>query len=118
MSTRMRVLGGVTIRRVVTTQGRATRLTGAQVHPLCADLHALLAFPSLRVLDARNRLDVGTRFLRHDPLLLLESAAADCGSTPLRSHSLHSANRLRPPTPQADADSVSVLKNASRSSLI
>jgi len=44
MSTRVCVLGGVAIRRVVTTQGRVTRLTGAQVHPLCADLHALLAF--------------------------------------------------------------------------
>jgi len=69
MSTRVRMLGGVAIRRVVTTQGRATRLTRAQVHPSCADLHALFAFPSLRVFDTRNGLDMDTRFVRHDPLL-------------------------------------------------
>jgi len=63
------MLGGVAIRRVVTTQRRAARLTGAQVHPLGADLHALFAFPSLRVFDARNRLDMYTRFVRHDALL-------------------------------------------------
>jgi hypothetical protein len=69
MSTRVCVLGRVAIRRIITTQGRATRLTRAEVHPSCADLHTLFAFPSLRVFDARNRLDVGTRFVAHDSLL-------------------------------------------------
>src|SRR2546422_3104664 len=71
MSTRVRVLRGVTIRRVVTTQRRATRLTGPQMHPSRADLHAFFAFSPLRMFDTRNRLYVSASFFNHDffPLL-------------------------------------------------
>ena len=69
MFTSLRVLRGVTIRRVVTTQRRAARLTGPQMHPSRADLHALFAFSPLRMFDSRNRLYVRTSFFSHDFLL-------------------------------------------------
>ena len=71
MSARVRVLRGVAIRRVVTTQRPATRLTCPQMNPLSADLHALFAFSPLRMFDARNRRYVRASFLNHDLLLLL-----------------------------------------------
>ena len=69
MSARARVLCGVAIRRVVTAQRRATRLTRPEMHPLGADLHTFFAFPALRMCDGRNRFDMGAGFLGHSSLL-------------------------------------------------
>ena len=69
MSARVRVLCGVTIRRVITAQRRGARLTRPQMDPLCADLHALFAFPPLRMFDSLNRSYVRAAFLRHHRLL-------------------------------------------------
>jgi hypothetical protein len=71
MSTRVRVLRGMAIWRVVTTQRRVARLTRPQMDPLRADLYALFALPPLRMLDARNRVDMGAGFVSHNPLLYL-----------------------------------------------
>ena len=56
MSARLRMLRGVMIRRVVTTQRRATCLTGSQMQPAVPDFYALFTFPKLRMFDARNRI--------------------------------------------------------------
>jgi hypothetical protein len=45
MLCRQRMLGCVTIRRVVAAQGCPTLLAGPQVNPTRADFHALLANP-------------------------------------------------------------------------
>jgi len=69
MCARVRVLSGVAIRRVVTTQGRAACLTRTQMNPLCADLHALFALPPLGMFDCLNRPYVRASFLSHHLLL-------------------------------------------------
>jgi hypothetical protein len=71
MVTRVRVLRGMAIWRVVTTQRRVARLTRPQMDPLRADLYALFALPPVRMLDARNRVDMGAGFVSHNPLLYL-----------------------------------------------
>jgi hypothetical protein len=71
MSARVRVFRGVVIRRVVTTQRPATRLTCPQMDPLSADLHALFALPTLRMFNGSNRRYVRASFLNHHLLLLL-----------------------------------------------
>jgi hypothetical protein len=45
------MFAGVTVRRAVAAERNAARLTSAQMDPLCADLHALLAFAALRLFD-------------------------------------------------------------------
>ena len=65
MSLGVRVRRGVTIRRIVTAQSRTARLTRPQMDPLCADLHALFAFPPLRVFDAGNRAYMRASFSSH-----------------------------------------------------
>jgi hypothetical protein len=47
----VRVFGGMPVRRAITAERHATRLAGAQMDPLCADLHAFFAFEALRLLD-------------------------------------------------------------------
>ena len=55
----------VTVGRTVTAQGEAALLTGAEMHPPCADLHTLLALMPLRTLDSGDSGDVGAGFSRH-----------------------------------------------------
>ena len=64
MSTRIRVFGGVAIRRVVTTVSATTCLAGPQMQPLRTNLHALRTLSALWVFDARNRFNVTAGF-RH-----------------------------------------------------
>ena len=45
------MFAGVTIRRAVAAERNAARLTSAQMNPVRPDLHALLAFPALRLFD-------------------------------------------------------------------
>jgi hypothetical protein len=47
----MSVFAGVTIWRAIAAQRHATLLTCPQMNPVCADLHAFLAFAALRLLD-------------------------------------------------------------------
>ena len=58
------VLGGVAIRRIVTTKRRPALLTGAQVDPLAADFHTLHALSSFRVLNGRNRAEMRAALIR------------------------------------------------------
>src|SRR5205814_8944484 len=58
MPARARMLGGVAVRRVVTTQGGAALLAGPQVNPPGADFHALLALAAFRVFHGANRADM------------------------------------------------------------
>ena len=54
MSTRVRVLSGVAIWRVVTTKGHTARLTSPQMNPAVSDFDALFAFSARWVLDLGN----------------------------------------------------------------
>jgi hypothetical protein len=56
----VRVLGGMTIRRAVATEGDAACLTSPQMNPVVADLHAFFAFAALRPFDRSDRGDVST----------------------------------------------------------
>lgn|SRR6266540_1484141 len=69
MFARVRVLCGMTIRRVVTAERRGARLTRPQMDPLCADLHALFALTPLRMFDSLNRSYVRAAFPSHHCLL-------------------------------------------------
>ena len=68
MPRRARVLRRVSVGRVVATMRAAAFLTGAKMNPCAANLDALLAFPSLWVLDAGNGIDVDTTLIGHDIL--------------------------------------------------
>ena len=59
MAGRVRVFAGVAIRRTVATKSHAAFLAGPQVDPIAADLHALLAFKTVRPLDRFDSFDVG-----------------------------------------------------------
>ena len=61
----MRVLGGVTIRRGVATEGDAACLTSPQMNPVVADLHAFFAFAALRPFDRCDRVEMRTASVRH-----------------------------------------------------
>src|SRR5215468_3264756 len=71
MPARPGVRARVSMGRVITAQGRAAGLTGAQVHPLGADLHAFGALaPPVRQPHPLDRREVradarGQRRLRH-----------------------------------------------------
>jgi hypothetical protein len=69
------MFAGVPIRRAVTAQGNATLLTGAEMDPLCADLHALSAFANLRLFDGRDRVEMRAGTIAHLRLLLFEAAS-------------------------------------------
>ena len=55
----VRVLAGVPIRRAVAAERNPTRLTRAQMNPVCADLHARFAFAALRTFYRPNRFEMG-----------------------------------------------------------
>ena len=48
----------VLVRRRIATERDAARLTGSQVHPLRADLHALFTLVSLRRFDGADSLNM------------------------------------------------------------
>ena len=54
MAGRLRVFAGVLVWRTVATQCDAALLTGAQMHPLRADLHALRTFAMIGVFDRHD----------------------------------------------------------------
>ena len=64
------MLRGVLVGGVVAAASRSTFLTHSEVDPLCADLHAFFAFPSLGMLYGFDRFDIsaaagaGTQFCR------------------------------------------------------
>ncbi len=60
-----RMSGCVAIRRIVTAQRRPALLTNSQMHPLGADLDALLTLSAFGVLNARNRFEMGTGNFGH-----------------------------------------------------
>jgi hypothetical protein len=66
MPRRASVLCRVTVGRVVATMRATALLTGTEMNPCSADLDALLAFPSLRVLDAGDRGNVDATLIGHD----------------------------------------------------
>ena len=68
MPRRARVLRCVTVGRVVATMRAAALLTGTEMNPGCADLDALLAFPSFRVLDAGDSVNVDATLIGHGTL--------------------------------------------------
>src|SRR2546425_1107690 len=66
------MLRGVAVGRVVAAERGAALLTRSEMHPVPADLHALVTHPPLRLLDRRNRGQVRTGSNRRHacPLLL------------------------------------------------
>ena len=70
MSARVRVLRGVAIWRVVTTQSSVAFLTNAQVNPLATGLHALFAFAAFRVPDCGDRGNMSAHAGGHDVILV------------------------------------------------
>src|SRR5881398_202869 len=65
MSGRTRMHGGMTVGGAVAAQGGAALLARAQMDPLCADLHALGAFPALGVPHRGDRSEMGTAGVGH-----------------------------------------------------
>jgi hypothetical protein len=65
MFTRARMLGGVLIRRVIATAGRAAFLADPEMNPTSADFHALIALTILRVFDGCDDTDVRTSCVWH-----------------------------------------------------
>jgi hypothetical protein len=47
----VRVLARMVVWRAIATERNSTRLTGPQMDPLRADLHAFFAFAALRLFD-------------------------------------------------------------------
>src|SRR5262249_46271711 len=79
-----RVLARVAIGRRVATERAAARLARAQMHPPCANLHALVALIVLRMLDRGDAFQVFTTTVCH-----VNSFRARTGSTargPRRPH--------------------------------
>ena len=66
MPRRASVLRRVTVGRVVATMRTPALLTRTKMNPRSADLDALLAFTSFRVLDAGNRINVDAILIGHD----------------------------------------------------
>ena len=54
----LRVFAGVTVRRAIAAKRHAARLTGAQMDPGCANLHALGALANFRLLDRFNSIEM------------------------------------------------------------
>src|SRR3954463_5084951 len=77
---RMRMLGGMAVRRRVATERHAARLTHAQMDPLRAGLRAFLADVAFGVLDAVHRRDVITACPSHD-YLRSSSARFQCAAS-------------------------------------
>ena len=71
MSTGVRVLAGVLIRRAITAQRDSTRLARPEMHPIRTDLYAFFAFATMRLLDRLNhdRIQMRTASGTHDRLV-------------------------------------------------
>jgi hypothetical protein len=71
MSTGVRVLAGVLIRRAVAAQRDSTRLARPEMHPIGTDLHAFFAFAMMGLLDRlnRDRTQMRTLLDTHDRLV-------------------------------------------------
>lgn len=65
----MRMLTGVAIRRAIAAKCDAAFLTGAQMHPLRADLHTLGAFANFWLFDGCNRVEMRAAPVRHHLIL-------------------------------------------------
>jgi hypothetical protein len=65
MSASVCVFTGVPIPRAVTAERGATCLARPQVDPVCADLHALFAFASVRLFDRLDRIEMSAASVRH-----------------------------------------------------
>ncbi len=74
---RVKVRGGVTVRRVVATADVAALHTHAQVNPLTADAETIFASVSRRR-DVGRGIEMGTR-IGHDHLLQLRPVGAVYG---------------------------------------
>src|SRR4051812_9964283 len=61
MTRRVRVLGGVTIGRIVAAACTSALLAGAEMNPARADLHTVFAFAADWLLYIIDRADVGAR---------------------------------------------------------
>jgi hypothetical protein len=64
------MFGGVTVRRVVATQGRSAFLARAQMDPFRADLHAFLAHAALCGLDGGDGVEVSAWAFVHLEIVL------------------------------------------------
>src|SRR5437867_1110742 len=80
MLARVRVFGGMLVRRVIATARRATLLTYAQMDPRSAHFRALIALTALCMLDCRDRLDMRASSISHDCPLLLGQHLMDEGN--------------------------------------
>src|SRR5438477_9668506 len=77
MSGRTRMHGGMTVGGAVAAQGGAALLARAQMDPLCADLHALGAFPTLGVPHRGDRSEMGAAGVGHRrPLVFVAGGGA------------------------------------------
>jgi len=65
MASRARMFRGVSVGRVVATEGGTTVLAGAEVDPSRTTFHALLALTSLGLLDPIDGVDVSAAVIRH-----------------------------------------------------
>jgi hypothetical protein len=65
MPTCVGMFGGVSIWRAIATECDAACLARAQMHPVAADLHALFAFTSLRLLYRRDRVEMRAASVGH-----------------------------------------------------
>lgn len=70
MAGRVGMLCRVTIGRTITTVRPATRLTGPQVQPMVANLHAFVTLVLLGRFNGRNCSDMRTTSIGHDVLKL------------------------------------------------
>ena len=67
-----RMLRRMLVRRTVATSRSTTFLARSQMDPPCADLHALLAFPFLRLPDTGESCDMTALVIGHEFLLPAE----------------------------------------------
>jgi hypothetical protein len=69
MARSVRVFAGVPVWRAVAAECRSARLTGAQMHPIRADLYALFAFTALWLFDRLDRVKMRATSIGHDVIL-------------------------------------------------
>ena len=67
MAAGLRVAGRMVVGRAVATKRRPARLTGPQMDPLGTDLHTLLTFSALWLLDCFNSRNMQTGFFHFPP---------------------------------------------------
>ena len=71
MSSRVRVLCCMTVRRTIAAQSHVAGLTRAQMNPLTSSLHALVALALLWMLDRCDPCDMSTSLYSHELILLV-----------------------------------------------